>query len=192
VPIPLIAGHPFTYWAGRVGNTDPQIRLEAIGMIARAPAEELRPFQSRVEMMSESQNDDYVARARAAAILSLKLNAAVPKEAAASLLQAQAQETDDDLRVMEGEALAKMAKTDPTIASMVVHTWTSPGLAGDVAQRIGVIIQHIGAPALHELQLAALRNKAGVILDQVKQAIDTIQKQQPTPQAQGRPAPARQ
>jgi hypothetical protein len=188
VPIPLINGHPFTYWSARLVNTDPQVRLEAMGMIARAPAEQIRPFQSRVEMMSESQNDDYVARARAAAILNLKLNAAVPKEAAASLLQAQAKETDDDLRLMEGEALANMAKTDPTIVTMVVHAWTSPALDADVAQRIGIIIQHIGSPALRDLQTAVLLNKAGTVSDQIKQAIGMIQKQQPQAQAQGQAA----
>lgn len=148
-------------------------------MIARAPAEVIRPFQSRVEMMSESQNDDYVARARAAAILSLKLNASVPKEAAASLLQAQAKETEDDLRLMEGEALAKMAKTDPTLVTKIVHAWTSPGLDPEVAARIGIIIQDIGPPALRELQTQALLNKAGAVSDKIKQAVETIQKLQP-------------
>jgi hypothetical protein len=184
VPIPLFAGHPFTYWSARVANTDPQIRLDAMAMIARAPAEMIRPFQSRVEMMSESQNDDYVARARAAAILILKLNAVAPKEAAASLLQAQAKETEDDLRTMEADALTKMAKADPTIVTMIVHAWTSPGLASDVAERIGIIVQHIGAPAMRDLQAAVLLNKAGTISDQLKQAIEIIQKQQPQPQAQ--------
>jgi hypothetical protein len=185
VPIPLISGHPFTYWAGRVANSDPQVRMEAIGMIARAPAEQIRPFQSRVEMMSESQNDDHVARARAAAILSLKLNATLPKEEAASLIQAQAKETEDDLRTMEGDALAKMAKADPTVATMIVHVWTNPALPGDVAQRIGVIIQHIGSPALKDLQAAALLSKSGTISEQIKQAIEIIQKQQPQAQGQG-------
>ncbi|HEY3897400.1 MAG TPA: hypothetical protein VGM54_02240 [Chthoniobacter sp.] len=179
VPIPLISGHPFTYWAARVSSTDPAVRVEAMGMIARAPAEVIRPFQSRVEMMSESQNDDYVARARAAAILSLKLNASVPKEAAASLLQAQAKETEDDLRLMEGEALAKMAKTDPTLVTKIVHAWTSPGLDPEVAARIGIIIQDIGPPALRELQTQALLNKAGAVSDKIKQAVETIQKLQP-------------
>ena len=195
VPIPLLAGHPFTFWAARVSNPDPAVRLEAMGMIARAPAEQIRPFQSRVEMMSESQNDDYVARARAATILSLKLNAVVPKEAAASLLEAQARETEDDLRTMEGETLVKMAKADPTLVKMIVHAWTSPGLAPEVTARIGVIVEQIGAPALRELQTAALLNKAGAVSDQIKQALAIIQKQQPqlpTPAPGQSPAAAKQ